>query len=165
MGQRDTRREPPESTEGWLMLTLSSPPLPSAPCQVWGGGGESSNDKMKKTRPWSGTRPVSRVHLFIYLLVRLFPSRRRRQGGGGHWWGGLQGTHLMMHSGIWMFSMGMSFSSSSKLATYFILLLNLALRQEKHAHTHTHVRTGPSDSRVRVSGSVSQKMLPGLFIS
>ena len=34
----------------------------------------------------------------------------------------------MMHSGIWMESIGMSFSSSSRLDTYLILLLNLALR-------------------------------------
>lgn len=37
----------------------------------------------------------------------------------------------MMHSGIWMFSMGMSSCNSSKLFTYFILLLNLVLQQER----------------------------------
>ena len=60
---------------------------------------------------------------------------RQCSGAGG-------GTHLMMHSGIWMQSMGMSFCSSSKLATYCILLLNLALWLEgRCAQTHT-LRTG-----------------------
>jgi len=33
----------------------------------------------------------------------------------------------MMHSGMWMYSIGMSSSSSAKLFTYFILLLNFEL--------------------------------------
>lgn len=137
------------------------------------GGGESSNDKMN-LKPLGGRRLVLGAERgpclgFVYLFICLFPKGGGSEGEKER----LQGTHLMMHSGIWMFSMGMSFSSSSKLATYFILLLNLALRQEKHTRTrarthprtHTHSRTGPSDNKVRVSGSVSQKMLPGLFIS
>lgn len=40
-------------------------------------------------------------------------------------------TYLMMLSGIWMQSMGISSLSSDKVLTYLILLLNLELKKEK----------------------------------
>lgn len=40
-------------------------------------------------------------------------------------------TYLMMLSGIWMQSIGISSLSSDKLLTYLILLLNLELKKEK----------------------------------
>lgn len=40
-------------------------------------------------------------------------------------------TYLMMLSGIWMQSMGISSLSSDKLLTYLILLLNLELKKRK----------------------------------
>lgn len=69
------------------------------------------------------------------IKLRKKPPRVQRRWGQCTVWG-LQVTHLMMHSGIWMHSMGMSFSSSSKLPTYFNLLLNLALRKKAHIHAY-----------------------------
>lgn len=40
-------------------------------------------------------------------------------------------TYLMMLSGIWMQSIGISPLSSAKLLTYLILLLNFELKKEK----------------------------------
>lgn len=50
------------------------------------------------------------------------------------------------------------------IQTGHVLYLTAELGTETRGHTHTHIKTGTSDSEVKASGSVSEKIVSVLFI-